>query len=87
MALSKDIATSAGLQCESNRTATTANGTAAGCETTVSNLTIGSITVHNVKAIIMPNMMQEALLGMNVLGKFKVEHENGTMKLSSAPSR
>lgn len=86
LSLPKEVADKAGMHCVKAITTNTANGSASGCEAIISKLTFGRFTVRDVRAVIMPNLAQP-LLGMNVLSQFKVEHEDGTMKISMATVR
>ena len=59
----------------------TGNGTTQGCTVTIEKLKFGHFTLHYVDAVVMPNLGQP-LLGMNVLKQFRVEQDNGQMRLS-----
>lgn len=71
---------SANLKCIQQVQMKTGNGVSMGCVTMIQKLKIGSITMHSVEAVLMPNLGQP-LLGMNVLKQFRVEQENGQMRL------
>ena len=75
------MAQSANLKCKQQVQMRTGNGTSVGCTATIQKLKIGGITMHSVDAVLMPNLGQP-LLGMNVLKQFRVEQENGQMRLS-----
>jgi aspartyl protease family protein len=61
---------------------TTANGVVEGLGTRVEQLTIGSFTIHDVKAVIIPaNEDGLVLLGMNVLSKFQITQQNHQVTL------
>jgi aspartyl protease family protein len=81
VALPTSFATSAGLQCKQGVMMSTANGSSQGCTVTIQKLKIGSFTLHYVDAVVMPNL-GKPLLGMNVLKQFRVEQDNGQMRLS-----
>jgi clan AA aspartic protease (TIGR02281 family) len=81
VALPMSIATSAGLKCKQAIMMSTANGNAQGCLTTIDRLKIGQFTLRYVDAVVQPNLGQP-LLGMNVLKQFRVEQDNGQMRLS-----
>ena len=59
----------------------TGNGNISVCTSTIQKLKFGTFTLLNVEAIIAPNLNQP-LLGMNVLRKFRVEQDGGEMRLS-----
>lgn len=82
VSIPQGIATSAGLSCLRQVTMRTGNGMVNACATIIQQLQFGSFTMKNVKAIIAPNLDQP-LLGMNVLDQFRVEQDNGEMRLSS----
>jgi clan AA aspartic protease (TIGR02281 family) len=81
VALPTAIASSAGLKCKQRIMLTTANGQSQGCLATIEKLKIGNFTLHYVDAVVQPNLSQP-LLGMNVLKQFRVEQDNGQMRLS-----
>jgi clan AA aspartic protease (TIGR02281 family) len=81
VALPLSFASSAGLKCKQKVMMITANGQAQGCTTTIDKLKIGNFTLHYVDAVMQPNLGQP-LLGMNVLKQFRVEQDNGQMRLS-----
>jgi clan AA aspartic protease (TIGR02281 family) len=81
VALPTSVATSAGLKCKQRVMMSTANGQAEGCWTTIDRLKIGGFTLRYVDAVVQPNLGQP-LLGMNVLKQFRVEQDNGQMRLS-----
>ncbi len=81
VALPSSIATISGLKCKQMIMMNTANGASQGCLTTIDKLKIGHFTLRYVEAVVQPNLGQP-LLGMNVLKQFRVEQDNGQMKLS-----
>ena len=60
----------------------TANGVAEACTTIIPKLMFGPFTLTDVPAIISKNLSQP-LFGMNVLQQFKVEQNNGEMRIST----
>ncbi|MDX1914469.1 MAG: retropepsin-like aspartic protease [Methylophilus sp.] len=61
----------------------TANGVVKACQTTVSELTLGQFTLKNVEIVYHKGLPNDTfLLGMNVIGLFKMEQQGGVMKLS-----
>lgn len=81
VALPTAVASSAHLKCKQAVTMSTANGQSQGCLTTIEKLKIGNFTLRHVDAVVQPNLGQP-LLGMNVLKQFRVEQDNGQMRLS-----
>ena len=79
--LPQGMATSAGLLCQRQTMSQTANGLIHTCTTIIQKLRFGTFTLRGVDAIIAPNLSQP-LLGMNVLKRFRVEQDNGEMRLS-----
>jgi len=81
VALPLAIASTAGVKCKQAVMMRTGNGTTQGCVVTIQKLKFGNFTLHYVDAVVMPNLAQP-LLGMNVLKQFRVEQDNGQMRLS-----
>ena len=84
-AVSKRIADQAGYfesYCPKRVDAATANGVVGVCMVTIPELTFGEFSVQNVEVIIMPNMQQEALLGMDVLQNYVIEQRARALKIS-----
>jgi clan AA aspartic protease (TIGR02281 family) len=81
VALPTSFASSAGLKCKTGIMMNTANGSVQGCTATIQKLKIGNFTLRYVDAVVMPNL-SKPLLGMNVLKQFRVEQDNGQMRLS-----
>ena len=84
-AVSKKIADQAGYfesYCPKKVDASTANGVIGVCLVTIPELTFGAFSVQNVEVIIMPNMQQEALLGMDVLQNYVIEQRAKELKVS-----
>jgi aspartyl protease family protein len=75
------VAANAGVKCKSRAVMQTGNGTTQGCTVTIEKLKFGHFTLRYVDAVVMPNLSQP-LLGMNVLKQFRVEQDNGQMRLS-----
>lgn len=82
VSLPREIAYLANMSCDEQVRMSTANGTASACLSVISTLKFGPFLLKNVPATIVPNLDQP-LLGMNVLQQFKIEQENGEMKISS----
>lgn len=81
VAIPQSIANAAGLACQRQTMAQTANGLTRTCTTVIKKLKFGTFTLTNVEASIAPNLGQP-LLGMNVLRQFRVEQDSGEMRLS-----
>lgn len=81
VALPGNISTAAGLRCIKKGMSNTANGLTSVCTTIIQKLRFGNFTLRDVEAVIIPSLNQP-LLGMNVLKRFKVEQDNGQMRLS-----
>jgi clan AA aspartic protease (TIGR02281 family) len=81
--ISQRVAEAAGIRsCSTVGYAATANGVVTRCTTTVSELTFGAFRVRNLVVAVMPNMPVDALLGMDVLGRLKIQQEDGVLSLS-----
>ncbi|OGS81186.1 MAG: hypothetical protein A2061_04690 [Gallionellales bacterium GWA2_59_43] len=81
VSLSRSAAMSAQIYCRDQILMRTANGSTSACTAIIPSLELGPFKLKNVPAIIMPNLDQP-LLGMNVLQNFRVEQENGEMRIS-----
>jgi clan AA aspartic protease (TIGR02281 family) len=79
VSVSRALAQRAGLECEQPATFTTANGSIRGCVALREEVEFGGYRVFDVDVAIMPNMDDVALLGMNALGRFKLEQSDGTL--------
>lgn len=82
IALPRSFADKAKISCRNKTYIQTANGSAEACTAIISKLLIGPFLLTDVPAIITKNLSQP-LLGMNVLQKFKVEQNNGEMRIST----
>lgn len=81
VSIPQEIAYRAGMVCMKQSYAETANGRTSQCESKINEMTFGFFKIQNVKAYILPNL-KGALLGMNVIGMFHVEHADGIMKVT-----
>lgn len=79
--ISKQAASIAGIRECQSRKFNTANGEVVGCVATAPTVTFGSFRLSNVEVAVMPNMTG-ALLGMNVLSRFKMEQHGSVMRIS-----
>ena len=82
VALPMSVARSANIICRNKTYMQTANGVAEGCTTIIPKLVFGPFMLTDVAAVISENLGQP-LLGMNVLQKFKVEQNEGEMRIST----
>lgn len=83
VAVSSTIAKRANLRHQAELITETASGNAIGYFTTIDKLTIADIDLHEVSAVIIPEMAtNEALLGMNVLQKFNIKQNLNTLILT-----
>jgi aspartyl protease family protein len=81
VALPLNTAANAGVKCKKMTLMSTGNGVSQGCTVVIEKLKFGHFTLHYVDAVVMPNL-GTPLLGMNVLKQFRVEQDNGQMRLS-----
>jgi clan AA aspartic protease (TIGR02281 family) len=82
-AISQQVADAAGLKgCSNASYAATANGMVVSCQVTVPEITFGTFHVRNLVVAIMPSMPVDALLGMDVLGRMKIQQEYGVLYIS-----
>jgi aspartyl protease family protein len=81
--ISQRVADMAGLKnCSSYKDYVTANGNIRNCVTSASTMTFGHFRMNDVAVNISSNMTQDALLGMAVLSKLKIEQHAGVMVIS-----
>lgn len=81
VSLPQRVANEAGVKCQGSAISRTANGNTTVCTATIRELKFGGFTVRNVEAVFSPSLDQP-LLGMNVLQRFRVEQDGGEMRLS-----
>lgn len=79
-ALARDI----GLKCERAATFNTANGLVQGCTARASRLSFGPFSLEDVSVMVLPNLGDQALLGMNVLSRLRIEQSGDRLRLSAA---
>jgi len=82
VSLPRAVATSAQIYCKNNILMQTANGLASACTAVIPRLKFGPFMVKNALATISPNLSQP-LLGMSVLRQFRLEQDNGEMRISA----
>ncbi len=74
--ISREVAESAGIKdCVAAGDTATANGSVRTCLAKVSEITFGTFHVRNLMVVVMPNLPVDALLGMDVLGRMKIQQE------------
>jgi clan AA aspartic protease (TIGR02281 family) len=82
--VSNDFALRARIPSCVPTTTNTANGVTNSCLARVPDLSFGNFKVTDVDVIILPRLTgSEALLGMNVLGRFGIEQRGGNMRISA----
>ncbi|MCP5277230.1 MAG: TIGR02281 family clan AA aspartic protease [Thiobacillus sp.] len=83
VSVSERLARQAGLGCDRVATFSTANGHVQGCTTRVERLLFGPFEVRDVGVVILPNLGGDALLGMNVLRRVRMEQAGDRLRLSA----
>lgn len=74
--ISQAVAESAGIkECIAVGNTATAGGSVTSCVARVSELTFGAFHIQNLTVVVMPNLPVDALLGMDVLGRMKIQQE------------
>lgn len=82
--VSQRVAKAAGIRsCTSMGYVATANGNVASCVATIPELSFGSFHVRNLMVTILPKLNVDALLGMDVLRRMKVEQRGDVMFISN----
>jgi aspartyl protease family protein len=82
VALSDDLATALELRRGAYITSQTANGTVTARQTTLSEVSIGSIRLQNVRASILPSLSdKEVLLGMSFLKQLELVQKGNYLLL------
>jgi clan AA aspartic protease (TIGR02281 family) len=79
--LPRPVAMLAGVYCKDKVLMQTVGGTASGCAGVAARLKFGPFLIRDVPVMIAPDLSQP-LLGMNVLQQFRIEQDNGEMRLS-----
>ncbi|MEQ1599745.1 MAG: retropepsin-like aspartic protease [Methylotenera sp.] len=84
VAVPESFAKHAGINACKPSKRNTANGTVEVCEATASELTIGQFKLRNVKISYNKGMSNDTfLLGMNVIGQFRMEQHGDILRLSA----
>lgn len=81
VALPRAVAMAAQIYCKDKIMMQTANGAASACTTIIPQLKFGPFLIKNAPATISHNLGQP-LLGMSVLQQFRIEQDNGEMRIS-----
>jgi len=82
VAVPSELAKRAGLKQGMSVVSNTAAGNVRAYQTVIPTLTIGSITLHNTRAVIL-DKLDQVLIGMTVLKRFKVTQFDGKMNIES----
>jgi len=83
VSVSEDFARRAGLECLQMATYNTANGPVRGCTSRVPHLAFGPFGMRDVGVVILPRLGTEALLGMNVLRRVRMEQNGDRLRLTA----
>lgn len=82
--ISRRVANAAGIRsCTGMGYTATANGNVANCVATIPELSFGTFHVRNLMVTILPELNVDALLGMDVLRRMKVEQRGDVMYISN----
>jgi aspartyl protease family protein len=81
VAISQRVADKLGIKSTDAIRTRTANGDAVAYMTRLASVKLGGIEVHNVAAIITPNLEGDMLLGMSFLNRMDVRLYKGTMTI------
>ena len=82
VSIPRATAYAASMSCKDQVLMQTANGASSVCTSVIARLKVGPFLLKDVNAMIVPNLSQP-LLGMNVLQQFRIEQDNGEMRLSA----
>lgn len=83
-AINENLAERAQIKTNSRTTTvSTANGNVEAQMGTIAQLEFGPFTLYNIEVFIVPNLSEQALLGMNALKHFNWRKEGNTLTLSS----
>lgn len=83
LVLPQHIAARAGVRSCVQRQITTSTGSVRGCAARISDVRFGELRVRNAEALILPTPTGDAVIGMNVLSRFKVVQANATLSIST----
>jgi clan AA aspartic protease (TIGR02281 family) len=82
VSISSKIAERAGIRECLPHHVMTANGGVDACMAIASVITFGAFQLNDVEVVVLPDMFEEALLGMNILHHFRIEQANKMMRIS-----
>lgn len=82
VSISSRTARMAGIENCTTRQFSTANGSVQGCVALASELSFGPFRFRNIQVSILPNLANEALLGMNALSPLAITQHNGILNIS-----
>jgi aspartyl protease family protein len=85
-AIGFDLSRSDEPGCCRRETFRTANGSSEGCVARVPSIRFGSFEVRNASVAVMPDMGEQALLGMNVLRQFSLVQQGNRLTITPAVS-
>lgn len=83
VSVSEELARRAGLGCDQQATFSTANGHVRGCTARADSLRFGPFEMRDVGVVILPRLGADALLGMNVLRRVRLEQAGDRLRLST----
>ncbi|HLF32580.1 MAG TPA: TIGR02281 family clan AA aspartic protease [Xanthomonadales bacterium] len=83
VAVSEQVARSLGLEFGPRITVMTAAGPIGGWVTRLDSVTVGVLTLQDVRATIAPGLGEESLLGMSFLRHFSIVQEGNTLVIAS----
>ncbi|MFZ5503678.1 MAG: TIGR02281 family clan AA aspartic protease [Pseudomonadota bacterium] len=81
VSLPRELALSSKIYCREDVLMQTANGATSACRAIIPRLKFGPFFIKDAPATISPNLSQP-LLGMSVLQQFRIEQEDGEMRIS-----
>jgi clan AA aspartic protease (TIGR02281 family) len=87
VAISARLADEIGLERCQPIQARTANGTVNGCLATARVLAFAGYAIERPRIDVLPNLHGPALLGMSVLERFRVEQQDGVMRITPPDRR
>lgn len=83
VSISQQLATRMGLGCDVATRFNTANGIVEGCSSRAESIEFGPFRITNASVAILPDLANNALLGMNALRKVRMEQQADTLRLSA----
>lgn len=83
LVLPQHIAARAGVRSCVQRQIATTSGNVRGCAARIDDIRFGELRVRNAEALILPTPTGDAIIGMNVLSRFKVVQANSTISITT----